>query len=84
VKEVVVESVEDWPESIADGETEITGATKAGLTVTATALEATVTGVPEPSVTCSSKFQVPVEIKAPVESDGLSPGAQLKELPRLM
>jgi hypothetical protein len=84
VKEVVVESVEDWPESMVVGEIEITGATKAELTVSPTAFEVTITGVPELSVTRSSKFQVPVEIKAPVETVGVSPVVQLNEAPRLV
>jgi hypothetical protein len=33
LNEVVVESVDDCPESIVVGETEFTGATRAGLTV---------------------------------------------------
>jgi hypothetical protein len=82
LKEVVVESATDWPLSMVVGETEITGAVRAEFTVTATALEATVTGVPELSVTRSSNSQVPVAVRVPVETVGVSLVVQLNELPR--
>jgi hypothetical protein len=52
-----------------DGDTEIVGADRAEFTVTATALEETVTGAPALSVTLSSKLQDPVVDKAPVDLD---------------
>jgi hypothetical protein len=67
-----------------EGEAEITGGVRAGLTVTATALEVTITGVPALSVTWSSKFQVPVVERTPVDTEGVDEVVQLKELPRLL
>ena len=83
LNDVVVESVELCPESIVVGETEITGAVSAELTVTVTALEVAVAGVPELSLTCSSKLQVPVVVRVPVDTVGVLPAMQLNELPRL-
>lgn len=57
--------LEDWPLSIVPGEAEIVGATRAGLTVTLTALEVTVFGIE--SFTCSSKYHVPVVLNVPDE-----------------
>jgi hypothetical protein len=52
------------------------------LTLTVAALEVTVTGVPELSVTWSSNDQAPVVDKAPVDVDGVSPALQENEVPR--
>jgi hypothetical protein len=82
VREVVVESVALCPESIVVGATKITGAAKAPLTVTVAMLEVTVCGVPELSVTSSSKLHVPAAVSVPVEMVGRSPALQPNEPPR--
>lgn len=64
--DVVVARIDDWPESIALGLTEITGADRGALTVTLTALDVTVAGDPELSVTLSSNDQAPVVVRAAV------------------
>ena len=55
---------DDWPRSIVAGEEEAVGVAKAELTLTVTALEVTV--FEAPSVTWSSKCQVPVVVDAEV------------------
>lgn len=68
LKEVVVERVELDPELMEVGLAEITGATRAVLTVTVAALEVTTSlGLPL-SVTRSSKCQVPVVVVPDVEN----------------
>jgi hypothetical protein len=64
-----------------DGETEITGADRAAFTVTETAFEVTVTRLL--SVTLSSKYQVPVVDKAPVNVE-LGEVQYSEELPKLL
>ena len=51
LNELVVERTDDWPESIVVGMTETTGAMRAGLTAMTAALEVTVAGDAELSVT---------------------------------
>jgi hypothetical protein len=80
LNEVVVDKVALLPELIAFGETEITGATRAGLTTTETALD--VTDVPTLSVTLSSNCHVPVVDRAPVDTEAGE--VQEDELPRLL
>jgi hypothetical protein len=53
-----------------------------GLTVTATALEVTVTCTTKLSVTWSSNDQAPIVSRAPVEVNGSAPALQPKELPK--
>jgi hypothetical protein len=79
---VRVVSVALWPESIAVGLTEIVRVGR--IDATETTLEVTVAYVPELSVTCSLKFQMPVVYKGTVERVGMSPGVQLNEAPRLV
>ncbi len=84
LNEVVVDSVEDWPESIVVGLTVIRGAVSAGLTVTVTAFDVMIVEGELLSFTCSSKDQIPAVDRAPVDMVGLSPRLQEKELPRLL
>jgi len=72
----------DWPTSTGFG-LAIDETTSEVLTVTVTMLEVAVTGVPELSITCSSKLQVPVVVRVPVDTVGVLPAMQLNELPRL-
>jgi hypothetical protein len=58
----------------------MTGAPGAKLTMTDTGAEVTVSDAL--SVTWSSKDQVPVVVKAPVETEGLEPEVQLNKLPK--
>jgi len=51
LNELVVARTDDWPESIVVGMTETTGAVRAGLTAIMAALEVTVAGDAELSVT---------------------------------
>src|SRR5207247_2001032 len=51
LNELVEERTDDWPESIVVGMTETTGAVRAGLTAIMAALEVTVAGDAELSVT---------------------------------
>jgi hypothetical protein len=60
----------------------IDGVPRAEFTVTVIALEVTGTGALELSFTCSSKLQVPVVDRAPVETVGVAPGLHPNELPR--
>lgn len=76
------ERVDDWPESMVDGDAEGVFTVSAPLTVTLTGLEAMVVGVL--SVTWSSNDQVPVVDRVPVEVVGLSPGVHVNALPRLL
>ena len=56
--------------------------TNAVLTVTVTVAEVTVTGVPEPSVTCNSKVHAPVVVNTP---DEIEEGeVQAAAVPRLL
>ena len=80
LNDVVVDNVALCPEPIDVGETEMTGATRALLTVTGTALE--VTAVPVLSVTLSSKCHVPIVDRVPVDTDAGE--VQEDELPRLL
>jgi hypothetical protein len=75
---------DDWPRWTVAGEEEAVGATSAELTVAETALEVAV--FEAPSVTLSSKCQVPVAERAPVEMVGSEEGVQpdVNELPRLL
>lgn len=68
-KDVVVERVDDWPESIVLGLAEMMGGDSAGLTVTIAGLDVIVAGDPELSVTLSSNDQVPTVVKVPVCRD---------------
>ena len=61
------DKVEDWPLSMVAGEAVGVPTVRAVLTVTVTVVDVTLTGVPELSVTCSSKVHVPVVVNAPVE-----------------
>jgi hypothetical protein len=79
VKPETVVRVELWPMSMVDGLAATVGAVRIGLTVTVTGAEATVSDAP--SVTWSSKDQVPVVERAPVETEGCEPAVQVKELP---
>ena len=74
---------DDWPRSTVAGEDDAVGATRAELTVTETALEMTV--FEALSVTLSSKCQVPVAERAPVEMVGSEDGVHpdVKEPPKL-
>ena len=74
-------SVAVWPLSIVTGETK-TASTEDPLTVTVTAVEVTITGVPELSVTWSSNDQMPVVDRVPVDTVGVSPALQAKEEPK--
>jgi hypothetical protein len=58
--------------------------TGSASTVTVTVFEGTVTGVPELSITCSSKLHTPIVVRVPVDTVGWSPELQLNELPRLL
>jgi hypothetical protein len=81
----LVEVREDgWPRLMVAGEEEAVGAARAELTVTETALEVTV--FEALSVTLSSKCQVPVAERAPVEVVGSEEGVQpdVKEPPKLL
>ena len=69
---------------VGEQETETVVAVREELTVTVTAFDTCVAGVPELSVTWSSKYHVPKEPRAPVDTVGWSPLLQLKELPRLL
>ena len=86
VNEVIVERVADCPESIVDGETEITGAVsvETACTVTVTVFEVTVTGVAAPSVTWSSNDHDPRVDSVPVGTDERLPAVHVKEAPRLL
>ena len=68
---------------VGEQETETVVAVREELTVTVTAFDTCVAGVPELSVTWSSKDQTP-ELRAPVDTVGLASQLQLKELPRLL
>jgi hypothetical protein len=86
LNETVVLSVALCPELIVVGATEIVGLfpglLKAGLTRTDTAFEVAVCGVPELSVTFSSKCHVPTVVNVPVDIVGRLLVVQLNELPR--
>ena len=82
-KVAVVESVALWPLFMEVGLAEMVGANMKGSTVTVTAFDTCVSGVPALSVTWSSKDQTP-ELRAPVDTVGLASQLQLKELPRLL
>ena len=69
------------PLSIVTGETETDSRR---LTLTVTAEEVAVTAVLDLSLTWSSKCHVPEVDKVPVDTVGVSPTAQLNELPRLL
>jgi hypothetical protein len=56
----------------------------APFTVTVAVLEVAVTGVPELSVTCNSKDQVPTVVSVPVEVVGRLPAVQANEVPKLL
>jgi hypothetical protein len=79
---VVTARVADCPTSTVVGLTEIVGDERAGLTVTVTAPEVTVTGDPELSVIWSSKDQVPTVIRVPVEVDTVD--VHSEEIPKLL
>jgi hypothetical protein len=68
--ETVVVRVELWPASTTPGLAPIVGAASAGLTVTVTGAELTVTGVSELSVARSRKRHVPTVDSRPVEIEG--------------
>ncbi len=76
------ERIDDWPESMVDGDAEGVFTASAAATVTLTALEATVVGVW--SVTWSSNDQLPIVDRALVEIVGMSPGLHANALPRLL
>ena len=78
----VSESVEDCPVSVVTGEAVGVPTVSAAFTVIVTVVEVTVVGVPALSVTCSSKVQVPVVVKAPVEVDAGE--MQAAAVPRLL
>jgi hypothetical protein len=64
------------PTSYAKGPTGVTLTVGSALTMTVATLEGVVTGVPELSVTCSSKLQVPVVDRMPVDLLGVAPATQ--------
>jgi hypothetical protein len=82
LNEAVAARVDDWPTSTVVGLTEMVGDERAAFTVTVTALDVTVTGELELSLTCSSKDQDPTVVKIPVDAD---PGdVHGVELPKLV
>ena len=67
MKDVAVETVEFWPESMVVGVAEIDGAVSAGFTVTIVGAEMTITAGDALSVTWSSNDQDPVWDREAVE-----------------
>jgi hypothetical protein len=65
----VSDRVEDCPLSMVAGEAVGVPTVSAAFTVTVTVVDVTLMGVPELSVTCNSKVQVPVVVNAPDEID---------------
>lgn len=76
--------MDEFPESIVVALAEILGRARAFSTLSVTGDEVTVAGVLELSVTWNSKCQVPLVVRAAVETDRLVEAAQAKELPRLL
>jgi hypothetical protein len=70
------------PTSYAKGPAGVTLTVGSALTMTLATLEGVVTGVPELSVTCNSKLQVPVVDRMPVDVLGVAPATQENEPPR--
>jgi hypothetical protein len=76
-------NVIDWLESIAGAPGAIAPADSVPLTVTLATFDVTTSEGEPLSFTCNSKDQIPEVNKTPVDTNGLLPATQAKELPKL-